>query len=404
MQDPGYRISYTKYEIRLGLDLRFVNPWRMHLRALLREPRRATPAANFATLVAMHAPAIALRPLPEPPLLLAYQGVAPALRAPVARAGAGAAILGRVTLGVRAVLGRFAVLRGDGHVIEVGDDFHLGAHSTVHIAHDLYGTHVGDRVAVGANAVVHACTVGDDCVIEDDVAVLDGSVVGAGSVVARGSVVFPRRQLPPGQWCAGVPAVPLRPVTAAERDRLQARLRAPAAAAPAEAAELTLAPGTDGYVAATVTGRGTLALGAGSSLWFGCVVAAAGPGIEIAAGANVQDNSILRTSERALVVGPESIVGHNVQLHDCTLGARVLVGMESVLASGTLVQDDVLIAAGSTTTPGQLLEGGWLWGGRPARPLARLSESKRALIQLSAAVYRDYATAFAAAEAAALGR
>jgi carbonic anhydrase/acetyltransferase-like protein (isoleucine patch superfamily) len=132
--------------------------------------------------------------------------------------------------------------------------------------------------------------------------------------------------------------------------------------------------------------------------------AGAGPAIEIAAGANVQDNSVLRASDRALVVGPESIVGHNVQLHDCTLGARVLVGMESVLAPGTVVQDDVLIAAGSTTTPGQVLEEGWLWGGRPARPLTLLSESKRALIRLSAAVYRDYATAFAAAEAETLGR
>jgi carbonic anhydrase/acetyltransferase-like protein (isoleucine patch superfamily) len=347
-----------------------------------------------------------ISPLPDAPLLLAYQGVAPVLLAPLAGAGAGAAILGRVTLGARAVLGRFAVLRGDGHVIEVGDHFHLGAHSTVHIAHDLYGTTVGDRVAVGANAVVHACTVGDDCVIEDDVAVLDGSVVGAGSVVARGSVVFPRRQLPPGHWCAGVPAVPLRPVTAAELAELQARIRAPAEPAPAEAAAITLAPGADGYVAATVSGRGTLAMGAGSSLWFGCVVAGAGagPAIEIAAGANVQDNSVLRASDRALVVGPESIVGHNVQLHDCTLGARVLVGMESVLAPGTVVQDDVLIAAGSTTTPGQVLEEGWLWGGRPARPLTLLSESKRALIRLSAAVYRDYATAFAAAEAETLGR
>jgi len=342
--------------------------------------------------------------LPDAPLLLDYRGVAPELRVPVARADTGAAILGRVTLGSGAVLGRFAVLRGDGHVIHVGDDFHLGAHSTVHIAHDLYGTTVGDRVAVGANAVVHACTVGDDCVIEDDVAVLDGSVVGSGSVIACGSVVFPRHELPSGQWCAGVPAVPLRPVTAAELGQLQARVRTPAATAAAQTAETALATGADGYVAATVTGRGELRMGAGSSLWFGCVVDAAAPGVVIAAGANVQDNSVLRASEQALVIGTESIVGHNVRLHDCTLGARVLVGMGSVLAPGTEVQDDVLIAAGSTTTRGQALESGWLWGGRPARPLTRLSEHKRQLIQLSAAVYRDYATVFAAAEAAARQR
>jgi len=49
-----------------------------------------------------------------------------------------------------------------------------------------------------------------------------------------------------------------------------------------------------------------------------------------------------------------------------------------------------------------VLEGGCLWAGRPARPIARLDERKRQLIQRSAAVYRAYAKAFAANQAAAL--
>jgi len=344
----------------------------------------------------------------DAPFLLAYEGVQPLLKGPVRRSEPGSAVVGRVTLGGQATLECFAVLRADGHVIQVGADFHLGVHSTVHIAHALYGTTIGDRVTVGANAVVHACTVGDDCIIQDAVSVLDGATVGSGSVVAAGSVVFPRSVLPPGRWCEGVPAVPVRPVDAAERQALHERMRADARAG----ASVAAAAGSDaivitgrhaGYVAATVTGTGEMRMGEGSSLWFGCVVEAAVLGVDVATGSNIQDNSVLRSSARPVTIGADCTIGHNVLLHDCVVGARVLVGMGSTLAPGTVVGDEVLIAAGSSTTPGQQLEGGWLWAGRPARPVARLDERKHLLIQKSAAVYREYALEFAANQAAALG-
>lgn len=343
------------------------------------------------------------------PFLLAYEGVHPLLKGPARRSEAGSAVLGRVTLGSRAVLERFAVLRGDGHVIHVGGEFHLGLHSTVHIAHALHGTTIGDRVSVGANSVVHACTVGDDCVIQDAVSVLDGAVIGNGSVVAAGSVVFPRSVLPPGQWCEGVPAVPVRPVDPTELQALHEHMRADAnaragtsVAMPASLGSIVIRGGRSGYVAATVTGAGEMRMGEGSSLWFGCVVEAAALGADIATGSNVQDNSVLRSSERPVTIGEDCTIGHNVLLHDCVIGARVLVGMGSLLSPGTVVRDNVLIAAGSSTARGQELDGGWLWAGRPARAVARLDEPKSRLIQKSAAIYREYALEFAANQAAAL--
>ena len=347
-----------------------------------------------------------MNPGTDTPLLLAYEGVLPRLLGPV-RSAVGAAVLGRVTLGADAVLGVMAVLRADGHVIEVGAGLHLGRHSTVHIAHGVYGSFIGAHVSVGANAVVHACTVGEDCVVQDDVAILDGASVGAGSALAAGSVVYPRTRLPPGHWCAGAPAVAVRPLASGELQALHDAVRtAPAGAAPAPLHTGTRQPGASpgAYVAATVTGSGPVQLAAGSSLWFGCELQTAGQGLALGEHSNVQDNSVLHAATQPIHIGAGCTIGHNVFMEGCSVGDRVLVGMSSRIAAGTVIESDVLVAAGSTTLPGQVLQGGWLWGGRPARRLLVLDEAKRSVIERSARVYGDYAREFAQRQAEASAR
>jgi carbonic anhydrase/acetyltransferase-like protein (isoleucine patch superfamily) len=338
------------------------------------------------------------------PLLWPFEGVQPSLRGPLAHAGAGSAILGKVHLGRNAHLRSDAVLRADGHTVRVGDDYCMGVHSTVHISHALHGTEIGDLVTVGDNSVVHACTLGDACVIEDRVCVLDAAVVGSGCVVAQGSVVYSRSTLAPDHWCEGIPARAVRPLLpgelqAARRNIRERHLTGPVANAAPVA--VPLASGA-GWVAATVRGAGKVEMALNSSLWFGCTVEAPAYGVSIEAGANVQDNSVLRGSQQCITVGTLTTVGHNVELLDCSVGARSLIGMGSVLAPMTRVENDVLLAAGSTTLVGQVLESGWLWGGRPARPIARLDERKLQLIAQSASVYQAYAREYSATQRAAL--
>jgi gamma-carbonic anhydrase len=341
-----------------------------------------------------------MNPITDSPLMLPYEGVVPRIDGPLRACGPGAAVLGKVTLGARAELAAFATLRGDGHVIAAGDDFHLGEHGTVHIAHAVFGTNIGHRVSVGAHAVAHACTLGDEAVVQDGALVLDGAVVGAGSIVAAGSVVFSRKEMPPGHWCEGVPAVPVRPLAPGELQAAHQLIRSrPIGGSAGPRAPVASPAEKRAYVSSTVVGEGELRMGEGSSLWFGCVVQADKLGVDIAAGANVQDNSLIRSTGRAVVVGPDCTVGHNVTLHDCEVGARVLVGMGSLVAPGTVIGDDVLLAGGSTTVEGQRLESGWMWGGRPARAISPLDERKAELIRRSALTYREYAAGFAAAQA-----
>lgn len=334
--------------------------------------------------------------------LLPYGGTAPQLAGPPRRAGAGHALVGRITLGRDAWLGAGAVIRADGHYVRGGDDLHLGRGATVHIAHDVYPTLIGAHVSIGANAVVHACTVHDDCVIEEDCVVLDGSELAAGCVLEAGSVVYPRSELKSGWLYAGRPGRPLRELAPGELAARHARLRErnEAAAADWAAGDRAATLAADAFVGNTAVLQGRIGAAAASSIWYGCRLDARGGEIALGARSNVQDNSVLRAGDGAIRIGVDTTIGHNVELAACTIGDRCLIGIGSRVAAGTVAEDDVFLAAGATTTPGQVLTGGYLWGGQPARQLAPLDQRKKSLIVETIVTYCDYAAQLALAQAA----
>lgn len=325
--------------------------------------------------------------------LIAFEGVRPELAAPPRAALAGHALVGRVTLGRDAWLGAGSIVRADGHFVRAGDGLHLGRGATIHIAHARHPTVIGRHAVVGANAVVHACTLGDDVVVGDDAVVLDGASIGDGAVVEAGSVVFPRGVLEAGMLYAGRPARPVRRLEPHERaalaDAQRRRNEAAAADWPGRGAAAVAAD--DAFVARTACLDGDVRLHAGSSIWYGCRLDARRGAIEVGARCNVQDNSVLVAGPGGMVLGEDTTIGHNVELADCRIGARCLIGIGSRLAAGTVVADDAFVAAGCVTEPGQVLAGGFLWAGQPARVLGELDEGKRAIVLTTARVYGDYA-------------
>lgn len=333
------------------------------------------------------------------PLIMPYMGTAPSFGGPVASAAPGAAVLGRATLGRDARLGPRSVIRADGHHVTAGDGLFLGEAATVHIAHDLFPAELGSGVTVGRNAVIHACTIGDRCWFGEDAVVLDGSVIGAGAAFGHGAVVFPGTTLDGGWLYEGVPA---RPVRALAPDDLAALHRETRAVAFGSGA-LDRPPTPEGaiFVAATARLAGDIALSGGIGIWFGCVLDAGTRRIVVGEATNIQDNSILRAERADLRIGAFSTIGHNVAITDATVGDRSLIGIGAILAPGTVVGDDTLVAAGARTTPGQVLEPGAFYAGRPAVRRGPIDDRKRQIIAATSPTYRDYATRFAAEQAAA---
>ncbi len=338
----------------------------------------------------------------QPSLILPFAGTLPDFAAPPAFAGPRSAVLGRALIGANAWLGEDSVVRADGEHVRIGANVHLGHRTTVHIVHDTTPCLIGDNVTAGANVCIHACTVGDNCVFEDDVTILDDAAVGSNVVIEAGSTVFPRKRLDAGWLYRGSPAKPVRELWAGELARRAASVRAQ------QGSERALQPtaqdfGDAVFIAHTAQRAGRLICAPGSSLFFSCVADAALGSIYIGANTNVQDNTVMRAGSGAIIIGRDTTIGHNVRMGPTRVGDQSLVGIGAVLADDTWVQDDVLLAAGAHTSPGQVLESGWLYGGRPAKAMTQLDDARREMMRTNIAHYLGYSQAFRAIQAERLG-
>jgi len=149
------------------------------------------------------------------------------------------------------------------------------------------------------------------------------------------------------------------------------------------------------YVDARALVIGAVALGDDASLWPFTVARGDVNEIVIGARTNVQDNTVLHVTHdgpyskggRPLLIGEEVTVGHQCILHACTIGDRVLVGMGSLVMDGAVVEEDVLIAAGTLVSPHKRLERGFLYQGRPATRVRALTDDELAMLRYSAQHY-----------------
>lgn len=144
---------------------------------------------------------------------------------------------------------------------------------------------------------------------------------------------------------------------------------------------------------ALVIGRVTLADDV--SLWPYAVVRADVNSIAIGARSNIQDLCVLHVTHDGpyspggfpLTLGADVTVGHRCILHACTVGHRCLIGMGSIVMDGALLEDEVLLAAGSLVSPGKRLESGYLYRGSPAQKIRPLTDQEHEMLSYSAAHY-----------------
>jgi len=329
-----------------------------------------------------------------------------------------AAVIGRMAAGSGLTLRAYATLRADGERIRVGDDVHFAEHATAHIVDGRIGTTLGSEVTVGRYAVVHGCTLAGRVVVGEGAAVMDGASVGANAVIAADSIVSPGKRLAGGWLYQGVPAQPMREVSAAEVAAIGDSIRAgdplplvrsgvlpplcgepPASSDRETAAQSSAARSPSSYVAPTARLSGDVRLEDDAGVYWACVVDASDGHIVIGPRSNVQDNSFLLTGKARgdLVLGAGVTVGHNVQMGAGSFGDDCLVGMLSRVADGVVVEPGGCVAAGAWVEAGSRIKAGWIWAGRPAQPFRELRAAERAEFARGRDIYVEYGTAYRAA-------
>lgn len=140
---------------------------------------------------------------------------------------------------------------------------------------------------------------------------------------------------------------------------------------------------------------GDVHIGDHSSVWPGVVIRGDIHRIRIGARTSVQDNSVLHVTHAGpynpdgypLTIGDDVTLGHQVMLHGCTLGNRILVGMASIVLDGASIEDEVVLGAGSLVPPGKVLKSGYLYLGRPAKMVRELTAGETAYFAYTAGKY-----------------
>jgi carbonic anhydrase/acetyltransferase-like protein (isoleucine patch superfamily) len=130
------------------------------------------------------------------------------------------------------------------------------------------------------------------------------------------------------------------------------------------------------WIAPNATLIGKVRLKIDSSVWFGAVLRGDNEWIELGEGSQIQDNATLHTDPGfPMVIGPNCVIGHNVILHGCTIGANGLIGMGAILLNGARIGENCLVGAGALVTEGKTFPAGSLIVGSPARAIRALDEA-----------------------------
>lgn len=146
---------------------------------------------------------------------------------------------------------------------------------------------------------------------------------------------------------------------------------------------------------------GDVHIGAGSGVWFGCVIRGDVNTVRIGERTNIQDSTTIHVTRHT---GPTSIgsgvtIGHGVLLHACTLEDDCFIGMRATIMDGAVVESGGWVAAGALVTPGKRIPKGQIWAGNPAKYFRDLTPEEQAFIPVSADHYALHAEEYLALNA-----
>ncbi|HCI45686.1 MAG TPA: gamma carbonic anhydrase family protein [Rhodospirillaceae bacterium] len=152
------------------------------------------------------------------------------------------------------------------------------------------------------------------------------------------------------------------------------------------------------FIAENAVIIGDVEIGAGSGVWYGCVLRGDVNVIRVGENSNIQDGTVVHVSSttQGTYIGNNITIGHMALLHACTLEDGCFIGMKACVMDDATVASGAMVGAGAMVTPRKQVPSGQLWLGSPARYARDLSEQERAYLIESPAHYARLAQTYRA--------
>ena len=146
------------------------------------------------------------------------------------------------------------------------------------------------------------------------------------------------------------------------------------------------------FLAPGVVVVGAVALGRGTSVWYGTVLRADGGTITIGRDVNIQDGCIMHADLGfPAVLGDRVSLGHGAIVHGAIVEDDVLIGMRATVLNGARIGAGSLVAAGAVVRPGMVVPAGSMVAGVPAQVRRSVSDEERVVIARTTEEYRAHA-------------
>ena len=155
------------------------------------------------------------------------------------------------------------------------------------------------------------------------------------------------------------------------------------------------------FVAPSASIIGDVEIGAGSGIWFNCVVRGDVAHVKIGERTNIQDGTVIHVTRKTgpTTIGSGITIGHKALLHACTVEDDSFVGMGATMLDFSVVERGGFLAAGALLTPKKIVKTGEMWAGNPARFFRPLTTAEADYIPVSAQHYVNLSNEYKAIQA-----
>lgn len=128
---------------------------------------------------------------------------------------------------------------------------------------------------------------------------------------------------------------------------------------------------------------GDVVMGSNCSVWFNAVIRGDVHYIKIGDNTNIQDGAVIHATylKAPTNIGSNVSIGHNALVHGCTLHDHTLIGMGAIVMDHAVVNEFVIIAAGTVVLENTVCESGFLYAGVPAKKIKPLTDEQMAMLK-----------------------